>query len=271
VGAVLLLCSYNLRGQHGGHGGGGGRGGAPPGTAGTSDSSLQDFNHALAVQATPDQTSQFQALARSTETARKQAQELLQLVAKASDSADFSYQTTALKDAVEDAQGGNQYFVNSFSKSQKAGLKQLMKKLERADSAVARQKKTLDQQLGHSRGDREGIASIADKLAKALSEFQEQQLSLGKEMGIQVARNMKGQARPCGCGQVARIHTALAKSYSLAQRCRASLPVLPFFGSDFFHVVDVRAGLRQDVVQIVADTDKGEALLQELTNASCPE
>jgi len=46
--------------------------------------------------------------------------------------------------------------------------------------------KTLDQQLGHSRGDREGIASTADKLAKALSEFQEQQLSLGKEMGIQV-------------------------------------------------------------------------------------
>src|SRR6266852_6748946 len=83
LGTVLLFCSRDLLAQHGGHGGG--RGGAPrsTGTGGTSDSSLQDFNHALAVQATPDQTSQFQALARSTETARKQAQELLQLVAKA--------------------------------------------------------------------------------------------------------------------------------------------------------------------------------------------
>jgi hypothetical protein len=186
VGAVLLLCSYNLLGQHGGHGGGGGRGGAPRGTAGTNDSSLQDFNDALAVQATPDQSSQFQALARSRETAREQAQELFQLAATASDSADFSYQTTALKDAVEDVQGGNQYFVKSFSKSQKAGLKELMKKLEKADSAVAKQEKTLDQQLGHSRGDREGIASTADKLAKALLEFQKRQISLGKEMGIQV-------------------------------------------------------------------------------------
>jgi hypothetical protein len=69
LGIVLLFCSYHAFGQHGGHGGG--RGGAP------SDSSLQDFNHALAVQATPDQASQFQSLAKSTETARKQAQDLV--------------------------------------------------------------------------------------------------------------------------------------------------------------------------------------------------
>ena len=185
LGTVLLFCPHGAFGQHGGHGGG--RGGAPHSTGGgtTSDSSLQDFNHALAVQATADQASQFRALAKGTEAARKQAQDLLQLAAKANNSADFSQQTAALKDAVEDAQGGNKYFVKSFTKSQKAGLKELTKKLEKADSAVARQRKVLDQKLGHAKGDSEGIASTADRLEKALAEFQTQQLSLGKEMGIQ--------------------------------------------------------------------------------------
>lgn len=182
---ILLSGSYSALGQHGGHGGG--RGGAPrsTGSGGTSDSSLQDFNHALAVQATPDQTSQFQALAKSTEAARKEAQELLQLAAKERNPANFSQQTSALKDAVDDAQGGNQHFVKSFSKSQKAGLKELTKKLEKADSEVAKQKKALDQQLARATSDAGVMASSADKLEKALTEFQAQQLSLAKEMGIQ--------------------------------------------------------------------------------------
>ena len=186
LGIVLLFCSHELLAQHGGHGGG--HGGAPrgTGTGGTADSSLQDFNHALAVQATPDQVSQFQTLAKSTAAARKQAQDLLQLAAKADRTADFSRQTTALKDALEDAQGGNKYFVKSFSKSQKSGLKELTKKLEKADSEVAKQRKALDQQLGRTKGESVAIAGTADKLEKALTEFQTLQLSLGKEMGIEI-------------------------------------------------------------------------------------
>ena len=85
----------------------------------TADPNLRDFSHALAVQATPDQAQQFEVLAKNTELARKQAQELVQLASRAKNSADFSQQTSALKDAVEDAQGGNKYFVKSFTKSQK--------------------------------------------------------------------------------------------------------------------------------------------------------
>ncbi len=185
LGTVVLFCSRDLLAQHGGHGGG--RGGAPrsTGTGGTTDSSLQDFNHALAVQATPDQASQFQTLAKSTAAARKQAQDLLQLAAKADRTADFSRQTSALKDALEDAQGGSKYFVKGLSKSQKSGLKELTKKLEKADSEVARQRKALDQQLGRAKSESAAIASTADKLEKALAGFQTQQLSLGKEMGIE--------------------------------------------------------------------------------------
>ena len=186
LGMVLILASHDALGQHGGHGGGGSRGGEPRGTGSTSDSSLQDFNHALTVQATPDQVSRFQSLAKSTEDARKQAQDLLRLAAKADDPAEFSRHVTGLKDAVEVVQGDNKSFVKSLSKSQKSGLKELTKKLDKADSEVTKQKKALDQRLGLPQGDDQGIASLADKMEKALAQLQAQQLSLGKEMGIQV-------------------------------------------------------------------------------------
>ena len=182
---MLLLCTYGALGQHGGHGGG--RRGAPgsAGSAGTSDTGLTDFNHALAVQATPDQASRFLSLAKDTEAARKQAQDLFRLAAKADEPAEFSRHVASLKDAVEEVQSGNRSFVKSFSKSQKSGLKELTKKLDKADSEITKQKKALDQHLGLPQGDDEGVASLADKMEKALAEFQAQQLSLANEMGIQ--------------------------------------------------------------------------------------
>ncbi len=184
IGIVLLLCAPGLLAQH--VGGGGHRRGTPgTGTSGTSDTGLTDFNHALAVQATPDQASRFLSLAKDTEAARKQAQDLFRLAAKADEPAEFSRHVASLKDAVEEVQSGNRSFVKSFSKSQKSGLKELTKKLDKADSEITKQKKALDQRLGLPQGDDEGVASLADKMEKALAEFQAQQLSLANEMGIQ--------------------------------------------------------------------------------------
>jgi hypothetical protein len=183
--AIVLLCTLGALGQHGGPGGGRRSASSGSGSGATTDSGLRDFNHALAVQATPDQASRFQSLAKSTEEARKQAQDLLRLDAKADDPADFSQHVAALKDAVEGVQSGNRSFVKSLSKSQKAGLKELTKKLDKADSEVTKQKKVLDRRLGLPQGDDEAVASLADNMEKALAGFQAEQLSLGKEMGIQ--------------------------------------------------------------------------------------
>ena len=184
--AMLLFCTYGALGQHGGHGGGRRGASGSAGSAGTSDAGLTDFNHALTVQATPDQASRFLSLAKSTEAARKQAQDLFRLAAKADEPAEFSRHVASLKDAVEEVQSGNRSFVNSFSKSQKSGLKEMTKKLDKADSEITKQKKVLDQSLGLPQGDDEGVAGLADKMEKALADLQAQQLSLGKEMGIQV-------------------------------------------------------------------------------------
>ena len=183
--AIVLLCTLAALGQHGGPDGGRRSASSGTGSGATTDSGLRDFNHALAVQATPDQASRFQSLAKSTEEARKQSQDLLRLDAKADDPADFSQHVATLKDAVEGVQSGNRSFVKSLSKSQKAGLKELTKKLDKADSEVTKQKKVLDRRLGLPQGDDEAVASLADKMEKALAGFQAEQLSLGKEMGIQ--------------------------------------------------------------------------------------
>src|SRR5437588_2672404 len=134
LGTALLICPFYAFGQHGGHGGG--RGGAPrsTGTGGTSDSSLTDFNHALAVQARPDQASEFRTLTESTAAARKRAQDLRTLAENTKGAAEFSQQAAALKDAVEQAQDSNKSFLKGFSKSQKSGLKEITKKLNKADS-----------------------------------------------------------------------------------------------------------------------------------------
>ena len=58
--------------------------------------------------------------------------------------------------------------------------------MDKADSEITKQKKAFDQRLGLPQGDDEGVASLADKMEKALADFQAQQVSLGKEMGIQV-------------------------------------------------------------------------------------
>lgn len=184
-GIALLLCTHNLLAQHGGHGGGGHRGSAGAGSGDTSDAGLRDFNHALAVQATPEQASHFHDLTRSTETARKLVQEILELSKKTEGATALSQKTTALKGAVEDAQGGRQDFIKSFSKSQKAGLKELTKKLEKVDSEVSKQWKVLEKQLADAKVNVEGIAGPADTLDKALGDLQSQQIDLGKEMGIQ--------------------------------------------------------------------------------------
>ena len=185
MGAILLPCAPCLLAQHGGHGGGGRRGATGAGSGSTSDAGLTDFNHALAVQATPDQLSHFPGLIKNTESAQKLAQDLSRWSRKADSAPALSQKSAALKGAVAEAQGSNQDFMKSFTKSQKSGLKELTRKLEKADSEVAKQWKYLQKLLDGANPDAEGIAGTADKLGKALEELKGQQTSLGTEMGIQ--------------------------------------------------------------------------------------
>jgi hypothetical protein len=179
---VLLASPCALLGQHGGRGAGTGHPstGAPnPST----NSDITDFNRAVALQATPEQIAQFKELTKSTDAARKAAQTVIEHADHATDPASSFY--AGLSDAVEEAQSNNLQFVRSFSTSQQSGLKALTKKLSKADSDVSKQSKALTQELGRSKIDSKRIVPVVDKLDKALTGFQAEQLDIGKEMGIQ--------------------------------------------------------------------------------------
>src|SRR6202047_93755 len=60
-------------------------------------------------------------------------------------------------------------------------------------------------------------------------------------------------------------------SHKLEQRRGFPLPAFAFLFRNVFDVVDVGAGLAQDVVQVVAYADEGETLFEELADARCPE
>ena len=86
--------------------------------------------------------------------------------------------------AVEEAQSENAQFLQSFSNAQKSGLKELIKKLEKANSDVTKEDKALSHELERSPVSEKQLAEIVQRLDKALADFQTRQAAIGTEMGI---------------------------------------------------------------------------------------
>jgi hypothetical protein len=178
---VLLMCPSTLLAQRGGHSAGRPPTGASNPTPNTSD--MNDFNRAIALQATPDQVAQFQQLNKNAETASKQAQDLIQPSENTTRPNSSRY--TDLSDAVDETQTNIQHFVSSFTTAQQSGLKPQIKKLSKADSDVSKQSKALAKELERSQIDDKNLVAVTEKLDKALTGFRTELVDLGKEMGIQ--------------------------------------------------------------------------------------
>jgi hypothetical protein len=127
---------------------------------------------------------QFQRLNESTQVARKSAQDLLKL-AENSSKTDLFRPTSVLASALEDAQTDNQKFLQTFSAVQKSGLKEITKKLGKANSDVTKESEALTRDLERPPIGGQQISGVAEKLDKALSDLQARQLAIAKEMGIQ--------------------------------------------------------------------------------------
>ena len=187
-GIVLMMNPYALLAQHrGGHGAGTAR---PPGGESRTDD-LKDFKRAIALQANPDQVLQFRRLTESTQVARTTAQDLVKLADNANKT-DLFRSTDHLASALEKAQTDNQHFLQSFSDGQKSGLKEITKKLGKANSDVTKRSKALTRDLERPRIAVQQISGAAEKLDKALSDFQTRQLAIGNEMGIQSEGSSQG-------------------------------------------------------------------------------
>lgn len=145
--------------------------------------SLKDFHEALAVQATTEQIAEFQALLKTTDSAKSQLETFVQHPQPGTS-------TPALGQGVEAARSQTRKFIDGFSEKQKSGLKEQTRLLDRVDAALGDQQRRLDQSIESSSMQVPSSAQlpeIAASLEKALADFSSEQLALAREMGIVLA------------------------------------------------------------------------------------
>ena len=162
----------------GGGSGGGASAGRPGGVSEKDD--LRSFHRAIALQATAQQSALFNTAIQDVENANAQ----LQAFRAAAQTVPPAPAAT-MHDLIEKVHSSNQSFLASFSSAQKAGLKDVLKKLAKEDSELARQAQGFDQGLQSAKPAAEQLAAAAS-LEKTLAGFQTQQLALATEMSIVV-------------------------------------------------------------------------------------
>ncbi len=187
---VLLLSSPIAMAQrHGGGGMGGGIPGASNRPTGVNQKDdLKDFHRALAVQATSQQIAEFQTLLKETDAAKTKLASLVQPLGNTANASRPGVSAAEVDQSVELARTHSQKFVDGLSAVQKSGLKDTLKKLGKADSDLEAEAKKLSETL--QPGNPAGTApdTRGDSLTKSLADFSDQQLALGREMGMTLAQ-----------------------------------------------------------------------------------
>src|SRR5271170_806812 len=186
LGMVILFCPAGAIAQH--HGGGRGAGSLSGGISrpdGVDErDSLRDFHQTLLVQATAQQVGEFEALVKSTMAAQAALQAFQQLQKENAPTEPSG--RDVLDKSLETARNASKKFPEGFSPEQKSGLKEIVKRLAKSDSDLELEEKKLDQSADAKAAFPE-IAAHAESLDKALTDFYDQELALGREMSITLA------------------------------------------------------------------------------------
>jgi hypothetical protein len=193
--ATLLVCPCGMMAQHGGGGGTGGgsagggglSGGGGRATGVSEKDELKDFREVLAVQATSQQIVQYAAMVKSSEVASAELRSFQERLDKEKGGSELASRGVALDQALERARVENKKFLDGLSERQKSGLKEITKKLAKADSDLEQQAKALDQVVADAKSVLQQIAGSAQSLDHTLTSFRSQQADLGTEMSIGTA------------------------------------------------------------------------------------
>jgi len=198
---ALLAYPCGVFAQHGG--GGGHVGGGVTGGGGLSNGNhatgvdakddLRDFHEIMAVQASREQKAAYAAMVKSTADASVELKILVGQTGKENHAPEIAGRDKTLQDAVETARTLNKRFLEGFSEAQKSGLKEITKKLGKADSELAQQAKVLDQAV-ETNAAAPRMASSAQALESALTGFQRAQAGLGEEMSIDTSATRQDSA-----------------------------------------------------------------------------
>jgi hypothetical protein len=190
LGAALLAYSSTSFAQHGpgGHIGGPGAGGGGLSSGNHASGvdnkdDLRDFHEIMAVQASNEQKAAYATMVKSTAAASAQLQDFVALLGKESNASEVAKRDKSFADAIETARTLNKKFLEGFSEPQKSGLKEITKRLGKADSELAQQARSLDQQAEANAASAQ-MAVTARSVEGFLTGFQREQADLGDEMSI---------------------------------------------------------------------------------------
>jgi hypothetical protein len=140
---------------------------------------LADFHHALAVEASGPQIAEFKAMIKGIGDAQDLAKSLVRAA---------SPEQTQIEGLVHALDADHQQwkrFTDGFSDPQKSGLREAVRRVTKADSAVEEEQKKLDQAAVNTQPAE--VATRAEGLRKAVAGLQDEELALGREMGIMLA------------------------------------------------------------------------------------
>ena len=146
---------------------------------------FETFGRIMAIQARPDQVSDFNSAIASTDKALQQSQELQQLGASARNIALVNAMSLRLRDAMDDVEHYNGRLLASFTKIQASELKKLTKQLNKSYSYASRDARTVQQLMEPGKVVPDHLVTGAANLEKTLSDFRTDEIRLGREMGIQ--------------------------------------------------------------------------------------
>lgn len=145
---------------------------------------LKDFHEAMAVQATRQQIVDYNAMVKSAAAVGTELQSLLEQLDKKDNTSMLASRSATVEQALEKARTENKNFLAGFSGPQKSGLKEITKKLAKADSELAQRSAELKPKIAEAKPASEALASSLQSLEHALANFQNEQASLGQEMSI---------------------------------------------------------------------------------------
>ncbi len=182
------------RGAGGGHTGGGSAGGEGLSSTGRATGvdakdDLKDFHEVLAVQATGQQIVEYAVMIKSTEAANAELRTFLEQLAIESGVPELAGRSAAVEQAIEKARTENKQFLDGLSELQKSGLKEIIKRLTKADADLAQQAKALNLEVNNKKSAAQQIAASTQSLERELASFKSQQLGLGEEMSIGADKN----------------------------------------------------------------------------------
>jgi hypothetical protein len=192
LGTALLACPCAVFAQHGGGGGriggsaagGGGLSGGNRATGIENKDDLRSFHEIMAVQATSEQKIAYASLLKSTASASTELKAFIEQIGKENNAQEVASHDKTLEDAIETARTLNKKFLEGFSETQKSGLKEITKRLTKADSEVAQQARVVDLEV-EANAALAQMSNSAQNLDRELATFQRAQLDLGEEMSIE--------------------------------------------------------------------------------------